>query len=251
MRFGPDLNAYTSFDETVYMLQVPTDSAAVMEKAFRILGDWAHRVEFDPEEIEKERGVVIEEWRSGRGAGARMRDEQLPVLLKDSRYAERLPIGQKALLDTFKHASLTRYYRDWYRPDLMGVIAVGDFSADAIEALIKKTFAPIPKAENPRVRTAYTVPDHAETLFAIATDPENSRSSVSVYFLREVAPEGTVENYRSMLIRSMFNSMLNQRFDENDQKAESAVSGRGIQPRKSGQNQSRLHLGRGRRRARD
>ena len=214
MRFGPDLNAYTSFDETVYMLQVPTDSAAVMEKAFRILGDWAHRVEFDPEEIEKERGVVIEEWRSGRGAGARMRDEQLPVLLKDSRYAERLPIGQKALLDTFKHASLTRYYRDWYRPDLMGVIAVGDFSADAIEALIKKTFAPIPKAENPRGRTAYTVPDHAETLFAIATDPENSRSSVSVYFLREVAPEGTVENYRSMLIRSMFNSMLNQRFDE-------------------------------------
>lgn len=214
MRFGPDLNAYTSFDETVYMLQVPTDSAEVMEKAFRILGDWAHRVKFDPEEIEKERGVVIEEWRAGRGAGARMRDAQLPVLLKDSRYAERLPIGQKALLDTFAHESLTRYYRDWYRPDLMGVIAVGDFNADSIEALIEKTFAPIPKAENPRVRTSYTVPDHAETLFAIATDPENSRSSVSVYFMREVAPEGTVENYRSMLIRNMFNSMLNQRFDE-------------------------------------
>ena len=227
MRFGPDLNAYTSFDETVYMLQVPTDSAAVMEKAFRILGDWAHRIKFDPEEIEKERGVVIEEWRSGRGAGARMRDAQLPVLLKDSRYAERLPIGQKALLDTFKHASLTRYYRDWYRPDLMGVIAVGDFSADAIEALIKKTFAPIPKAENPRVRTAYTVPDHTETLFAIATDPENSRSSVSVYFLREVAPEGTVENYRSMLIRSMFNSMLNQRFDEMIKKPDPPFLGAG------------------------
>ncbi len=214
MRFGPHLNAYTSFDETVYMFQVPTDSAEVMEKAFRILGDWAHRVKFDPEEIEKERGVVIEEWRSGRGAGARMRDKQLPVLLKDSRYAERLPIGQKALLDTFKHDSLTRFYRDWYRPDLMAVVAVGDFGVDSVETLIKKTFEPIPKAENPRARTAYTVPDHEETLFAIATDPENSRSSISVYFLQDVVPEGTKENYRSMLIRSMFNSMLNQRFSE-------------------------------------
>ena len=214
MRFGAHLNAYTSFDETVYMLRVPTDSTEVIEKAFRILGDWAHRVKFDPEEIEKERGVVIEEWRSGRGARARMRDKQLPVLLKDSRYADRLPIGQKALLDTFKHESLTRFYRDWYRPDLMAVIAVGDFQTDAIETLIKKTFEPIPKAENSRARTAYTVPDHEETLFAITTDPENSRSSIYIYFMQEVAPEGTVEDYRSTLIRSMFNSMLNQRFSE-------------------------------------
>ncbi len=227
MRFGAHLNAYTSFDETVYMLRVPTDSTEVMEKAFRILGDWAHQVKFDPEEIEKERGVVIEEWRSGRGASARMRDKQLPVLLKDSRYAERLPIGKKALLDTFKHESLTRFYRDWYRPDLMAVIAVGDFNTDAIETLIKNTFEPIAKAENSRARTAYTVPDHEETLFAITTDPENSRSSISIYFLQDVAPEGTVEDYRSMLIRNMFNSMLNQRFSELTKKPDPPFLGAG------------------------
>ncbi len=227
MRFGAHLNAYTSFDETVYMLRVPTDSTEVMEKAFRILGDWAHQVKFDPEEIEKERGVVIEEWRSGRGARARMRDKQLPVLLKDSRYAERLPIGKKALLDTFKHESLTRFYRDWYRPDLMAVIAVGDFNTDAIETLIKNTFEPIAKAENSRARTAYTVPDHEETLFAITTDPENSRSSISIYFLQDVAPEGTVEDYRSMLIRNMFNSMLNQRFSELTKKPDPPFLGAG------------------------
>ena len=227
MRFGADLNAYTSFDETVYMLQVPTDSAEVMNKAFQVLGDWAHRVKFDPEEIEKERGVVVEEWRSGRGAQARMRDKQLPIIVKDSRYAERLPIGKKALLDTFNHASLTRFYRDWYRPDLMSVVAVGDFSADSIEVLLKQTFEPISKAENPRPRADYTVPDHEETLFAIATDPENARSVVSVYFIQDVSPEDTKDNYRSMLIRNMFNSMLNQRLREITQKPNPPFLGAG------------------------
>ena len=227
MRFGADLSAYTSFDETVYMLQVPTDSAEVMDKAFQILGDWAHRVSFEAEEIEKERGVVIEEWRSRRGAGARMQDQQLPVLLKNSQYAKRLPIGKKALLDTFNHKSLKRFYRDWYRPDLMFVIAVGDFSADSIEALVKKTFEAIPHAENPRIRTPYSVPDREETDFAIATDPEYSGSSVSVYFVQDVAPEGTKEDYRSMLIRIMFNSMLNQRFRELTKKPDPPFLGAG------------------------
>ena len=114
MRFGPDLNAYTSFDETVYMLTVPTDSAEVVHTAFQILEDWAHQISFEAEEIDKERGVVIEEWRLRRGAQQRMFDEQIPILLKDSRYAVRLPIGQKAVLDTFQHEDLRRFYRTWY-----------------------------------------------------------------------------------------------------------------------------------------
>lgn len=214
MRFGPDLNAYTSFDETVYMLQVPTDSVGVLPKAFDILGDWAHQVTFEGEEIEKERGVVIDEWRSGRGARARMRDQQLPVLLKDSRYADRLPIGQKALLDTFPHESLKRFYADWYRPNLMSVIAVGDFDADSVEVLIKNTFSRLENPSHSRSRTSYSIPDHNETRFAIATDTEATSSSVSIYFMQDVASQGTKEDYRQMLVRSMFNSMLNQRLRE-------------------------------------
>ena len=214
MRFGPDLNAYTSFDETVYMLQVPTDSGQVLAKGFQILKEWAHNVRFEGEEIDKERGVVIEEWRLGRGAGARMRDKQFPILLKGSKYAERLPIGQKAVLDTFRHETLRRFYRTWYRPDLMSIIAVGDFQADSIAALIQKTFSEIPKVPNPMPRTVYPVPDHGETLFAIATDPEATRSSVGVYFKQPVVPEGSVDAYRQSLVKGLFNGMFNQRLHE-------------------------------------
>ena len=227
MRFGADLNAYTSFDETVYKLQVRTDSVEVMHKAFQILGDWAHLVSFDAEEIDKERGVVVDEWRTGRGARARMRDRQLPVLLKDSRYADRLPIGQKTLLDTFQHESLTRYYKDWYRPDLMSVVAVGDFDTDSIEALIQETFGGLTKVENGRERASYTIPDHEETLFAIATDPEATSSSVSIYFMQDVSPQGTKEDYRQSLVRSMFNRMLNQRLQELTKKPNSPFLGAG------------------------
>ena len=127
MRFGPSVNAMTSFDETVYMLQVPTDKPDVLDRAFLILEDWAHGVTFEPAEIDKERGVVIEEWRSRRGAQARVQDKQLPVLLQGSRYAERLPIGTPEGLQSFKQEALRRFYQDWYRPDMMAVVAVGDF----------------------------------------------------------------------------------------------------------------------------
>ncbi|MDA0709204.1 MAG: insulinase family protein [bacterium] len=227
MRFGADLNAYTSFDETVYMLQVPTDSAEVMRKAFQILGDWAHEVSFVDEEIEKERGVVVEEWRTRRGAGARMRDRQLPILLKDSQYATRLPIGQKALLDTFHHESLKRFYKDWYRPDLMSVIAVGDFDPDAVERAIADNFGDLVKADPVRERDVYTIPDHEETLFAIATDPEATSTSVSIYYMQPIPTQGTREDYRQSLIRSMFNSMLNQRLSELTKKPDPPFLGAG------------------------
>ncbi|HEX9654224.1 MAG TPA: pitrilysin family protein, partial [bacterium] len=159
MRFGPDINAYTSFDETVYMLQVPTDSAAILEKAFQILEEWAHNVTLDPAEIEKERGVVVEEWRLGRGADARILDKQLPVLFHDSRYAQRLPIGKKEILETAPREAFTRFYQDWYRPDLMAVVAVGDFSKTAIEKLIQKHFSKIKPPKSERERPLYPVPN--------------------------------------------------------------------------------------------
>ena len=143
MRFGPSVNAFTSFDETVYMLQIPTDKPDVIEKSFQILEDWAHNVTFDPVEIDKERGVVMEEWRGRRGASARLQDQQFPVLLKGSRYAERLPIGQPEILQNFKPERLRQFYADWYRPDLMSVVAVGDFTAATIEGLVKMHFGSI------------------------------------------------------------------------------------------------------------
>ena len=231
MRFGPDLNAYTSFDETVYMLTVPTDSTEVVETAFQILEDWAHQISFEPEEIDKERGVVVEEWRLGRGAQRRMFDEQLPILLKDSRYATRLPIGQKAVLDTFQHEALRRFYRTWYRPDLMGLVAVGDLEPAALESLVQDYFARIPAAASPRDRTVFPVPDHEETLFAIATDPEATYNSVSIYYKMDVRPQGTVSAYRRSLIEALYHQMFNQRLHELTKRPEppflGAYSGQG------------------------
>ena len=215
MRFGPDLNAYTSFDETVYMLQVPMDSTAVVEKAFQILEDWAHQVSFESEEIDKERGVVVEEWRLGQGADRRMFDEQVPILLKDSRYAERLPIGQKAVLDTFRHAALLRFYKTWYRPDLMGFVAVGDFNPAYMESLTKVYFSRMPKADKAnKPRELFPVPGHEETLFAIASDPEASNNIVSIYTKQDVRDQSTAGAYRRSIIESLYHRMLNQRLGE-------------------------------------
>ena len=214
MRFGPEINAYTSFDETVYMLQVPSDSSEIMQKAFQVLQDWAATISFDSDEIEKERGVVVEEWRLGRGADARIRDKQFPILFWNSRYAERLPIGEKAVLDTFKHDTLRRFYREWYRPELMAVVAVGDFQVEDIKKLILENFSDLNSLPNPPARKLYAVPDHEETLFAIASDPEARFSNVGVYYKLPVKQETTVGEYRENLIEMLYNRMFNQRLSE-------------------------------------
>src|SRR6267378_1250246 len=134
VRFGAHVNANTSFDETVYQLQIPTDNPAVIDRSLLILEDWAHNVSFDPVEIDKERGVILEEWRRGLGAGERIQDAQFPILLKGSRYADRLPIGKPEIIQNVNHDRLKQFYADWYRPDLMAVIAVGDFDTSTIEA---------------------------------------------------------------------------------------------------------------------
>ena len=214
MRLGPHVNAYTSFDETVYMLTIPTDTTEVVEKAFQILEDWAHLQSFDPEEIEKERGVVVEEWRLGRGAGARMRDKQFPILFKDSRYADRLPIGKKETLETFDPAAVKRFYADWYRPELMTVIAVGDFDKETIEQLIRRHFSGIPAQANPRTRPTFDVPDHEETLFAIASDPEAPNTTVGVFYKQALRDKRSVGAYRQGMVEQLYNAMLSNRFFE-------------------------------------
>lgn len=232
MRFGPSINAFTSFDETVYMLQVPTDKPEVLARAMLVLEDWAHNVSFDPEEIDKERGVIIEEWRLRRGAGQRMLDQQLPILLHGSRYAERLPIGTLEHLQTFEHASLTRFYRDWYRPDLMTVIAVGDFDPAAMQQLITTHFAALPKAEQPRPRPVVTVPPHPGTLYAVASDEEAANTQISVYGKMAVREQHTVGAYRRSIVERLFASMLNARFSEIAQQPDApfmaAGAGRGL-----------------------
>ncbi len=214
MRFGPGLNAYTSFDETVYMLEIPTESQEIMEKAFQILEDWSHALSLEDEEIDKERGVIIEEWRLGLGAYARMRDKQFPILFKGSQYADRLAIGKKEIIESFEYDVLKRFYHDWYHPDLMAVIAVGDFEKPKVEALIKKHFASLHKVAEPRQRTLYPVPDHEETLFAIATDKEAMGTSVAVYHKFPLEDMSTVGDYRRIIAEQLYNSMLNQRFSE-------------------------------------
>ena len=214
MRFGPEINAYTSFDETVYMLQLATDSLEILKKGIQVLGDWSARVSLDPEEVEKERGVIIEEWRLGRGADGRMRDKQFPILFEGSKYAHRLPIGQKAVLDTFHYASLKRFYTDWYRPDLMAVVAVGDFDPKKMESFIVDQFSKIPSKSNERERVIYPVPGNKETLYAIASDPEATQSTISIYYKLDEEEEKTVKDYRQMLVEGLYTNMLNQRFDE-------------------------------------
>ncbi|GMQ80689.1 MAG: insulinase family protein [Rhodothermia bacterium] len=214
MQFGPDINAYTSFDETVYKLQLPTDSVGVLETGFQILRDWAGRLSFEPAEIEKERGVVIEEWRRRRGAAARIQDLQLPIILKDSRYADRLPIGNPDLLKTFSHETLVRYYTDWYRPELMTVIAVGDFETDRIERLIEDLFSDLTGSDTPRERIFYDVPSHDEVLYTIESDPEASSALVSVMYKHPPWAEGTRASYRQRLRSSLYSAMFNQRLGE-------------------------------------
>lgn len=227
MRFGAHLNAGTSFDETVYQLQIPTDSAGVLDRALEILEDWAHGVSFDADELEKERGVVVEEWRLGLGAEARMFDRQLPVLLQGSRYAQRLPIGDRATLEKAPREALLRFYRDWYRPDLMAVVAVGDFDPDSVVAMIRTRFGAIPRVATPRPRQVFGAPPHRDALVAIATDKEATSSRVAVYEKSDPTPENTVGDYRRRFMEAIGDGILNLRLFELSRKEDPPFIGAG------------------------
>ncbi|HET7620144.1 MAG TPA: insulinase family protein, partial [Vicinamibacterales bacterium] len=213
-RLGPHVNAYTSFDETVYMLDLPTDREGLVERGLVALADYAGGLTLDPKEIDKERGVVIEEWRGGLGASSRVRDKQIPVLYPDSLYARRLPIGKPDVLRTFTPARLRAFYDAWYRPERMAVIAVGDIDPAQMKTLIEKTFGPLkdraPAPEPPDAR----VPLSESLRISVVTDPEVTRSSVSVVRRRPRQPEDKVADYRRGLVERFFEQMLGDRFDE-------------------------------------
>jgi zinc protease len=214
VQFGADLNAYTSFDETVYILPVPTDKPGLVDKGLQILEDWAYNASLDSVEIEKERGVVIEEWRLSRGADERMMKQTLPVQYRGSKYANRLPIGTKESLEKFSHGALRRFYKDWYRPDMQAVVVVGDINVDEMEQKIKQTFGNIPAAATPRKRETFPVPDHQETLTVVAKDKETDLPFVEVMFKKDPQPETTIGDYVRYMNRLLFTGMLNNRFRE-------------------------------------
>ncbi|HET7552258.1 MAG TPA: insulinase family protein [Gemmatimonadaceae bacterium] len=227
VRFGADLNASTSFDETIYRLTVPTDSAGLLARGVQVLEDWAHGLTFDPAEIDRERGVVVEEWRTGRGAGQRISDKIFPVLFAGSRYAKRLPIGNPETIRSVPRKTLVDFYDEWYRPGLMAVVAVGDFDRDSVEQLIRQHFSGMKSGDGSAARPVYPVPPHDSTLVAVATDPEATSSAVAVYYLQAVREERTVGDYRQELVEDLYNSMLNSRFREIAQRADPPFLGAG------------------------
>ena len=213
-RLGPHVNAYTSFDETVYMFQLPTDKEGLVQTGVQALADFASGMTLDPAEIDKERGVVIEEWRGGLGAAARLRDQQIPVLYHKSKYAQRLPIGKPEVLKTFKPDRLRAFYTTWYRPDRMAVVAVGDIDSPQIESLIRTEFGPLRNPSTPPPDREYPVPLHDELLLKVATDPEAPQSSVSLVRKRPRGEDGRVQDYRRDVVHRLVFQMINERFDE-------------------------------------
>jgi zinc protease len=220
VRFGADLNASTGFDETIYKLTVPTDSAGLLARGIQVLEDWSHGLTFDPAEIDRERGVVIEEWRRGRGASQRINDKQFPVLFAGSRYAERLPIGSPETIRSVPRKTLVDFYDEWYRPNLMAVVAVGDFDRDSVERLIRQHFSALKPADGSPSRKVYPVPPHDSTLVTVVTDPEATTSGVAVYYLQPAREERTVGDYRQELVEDLYNAMLNSRLRELAQRAD-------------------------------
>jgi zinc protease len=214
LRFGADANAYTSFDETVYSLDVPTDRDSLLDRGVTALSDFAGRATLTDQEIDKERGVVLEEWRLGLGAGDRIRRKQLPVVFHGSRYADRLPIGLPEVIEKASHDRLRSFYHDWYTPDHMAVIAVGDIDPAKMEALIREHFGDLKRPAQLRPTPVFDIPRHDETLVAIATDPEATGSNVTLGFKSPHQVTATVGDYRRDLVRNLYSSMVNDRFDE-------------------------------------
>jgi zinc protease len=220
VRFGADINAYTSFDETVYELPIPSDKPELLKGGLEIMRDWAHEALLDPGEIDKERGVVLEEKRLGKGARERMQRVYWPMILNDSRYAVRVPIGLDTVLDNFKRPVIARFYNDWYRPNLQALIIVGDINVDQIEAQVKKQFASLKNPVHERVRTKYTVPLTGKNQFIVVTDKEMTTTEAEI-LIKHKAPElKTAADYRIALVQGLFDQMLSERYAELLRKAD-------------------------------
>jgi zinc protease len=216
VQFGAHLNAYTGFDETVYILPIPTDDIKALDQGLLILEDWAFNASLTEEEIDKERGVVLEEYRLGLGAEKRMLKNYLPMLMYNSRYAERLPIGTKEVLENFAYEDLRRFYEDWYRPDLMAIVAVGDVDVEVFEDKIKSHFEKYTSEKISKDRKVYIAPNHKDTFVALVDDKESSRSVVQIYYKDSIIANkiSTKADYKEELVNMVFSTMMNSRLDE-------------------------------------
>ncbi|MBQ2808179.1 MAG: insulinase family protein [Bacteroidaceae bacterium] len=218
VKFGADLNAYTSIDETVYNINnVPVNAEGAIDSCLWILHDWADGLTLDPEEIDKERGVIHEEWRGRNTAMMRMQERMLADIFPGNKYGRRLPIGTMDVVDNFPHQALRDYYEKWYRPDLQGIVVVGDIDVDQVEKKIKKIFKKIKKAKNPAERVYYGVEDNKEMIFSQQIDKEQQNYVLQLMYKHDVPSRdqrNTKEYIRDNTKRSVAISMLNSRFSE-------------------------------------
>jgi zinc protease len=228
MQFGPDVNAYTSFDETVYKLEVPANDPEALETGFQVMQQWAHALTFEAEAIERERGVIVEEWRRGQSASQRVLRTHIPAILADSRYADRLPIGDMEIVRNAPREEFVSFYRDWYRPDNMALIVVGDLPTREMKRLVSTHFTGIDRPSAPLDRPYFDVPIPERTRVSIATDEELSRSTVSIYIPKEPKPLETERDYRELLVRSLFASIINDRIRELARDPDAPITGGGI-----------------------
>ncbi len=226
--FGNDLNAYTSFDETVYMLPIPTDKPGNLDKGFQVLEDWAHQVTYLDEDIESERAIILEESRLGKGAQDRMMRQVYPKLFAGSKYAVRLPIGSEQLIKTFPPDAIRRFYKDWYRPNLMAVMVVGDVDPALAEKYIRKHFSGLKNPVKERTREQVKIPAYLQKEAIVVTDREATGYSISLnYPIVSAKEDKTVAGYRRNMVRLLFSNMLNQRLQEIAQQPDPPFVGAG------------------------
>ncbi|SFF87878.1 pitrilysin family protein [Prevotella sp. KH2C16] len=218
VKFGADLNAYTSIDQTVYNISnVPTTRQSALDSCLLILHDWASALTLDPKEIDQERGVIHEEWRERTSANSRMLERNLPTVYSGSKYGVRFPIGLMSVVDNFKYKELRDYYEKWYHPANQGIIVVGDIDVDHTEAMIKKLFSPIKNPANQAPVIDEQVPDNEQPIIIVDKDKEQANSVVEVLFKHEIWPEsrkGNMDYIIANYTKNIALGMLNDRFYE-------------------------------------
>jgi zinc protease len=223
VKFGENVNAWTSIEQTVYMLtNVPTTNMNLVDSCILILHDWSSFISLEGEEIDKERGVILEEMRQGQGAQMRIYEKMLPEIYPNSPYGHRLPIGTEEVVSGFKHDALRAYYHKWYRPDLQGIIIIGDVDVNEVENHLKSIFEDIPAPINPAERTRFQVADNAEPIVSICTDPEETNYNISLYYKHDIVPfeeRGDVQYWLKGYIDQLVSTMYNNRMEELTQKA--------------------------------
>ena len=214
MQFGPDINAHTSFEETVYKLMIPLDQEGNLDTGLDILEQWAFHMSLTTRDIEEERGIIHEEWRSGLGASRRMMNAAYPDIMYKSLYADRLPIGTEESILGCPPDAIRRFYKDWYRPELMAVIAVGDFDPEAVEKQIIERFSSYQNPPRSRERKEIEVPSHRETVYTNQSDPEATWTAAVVFNKFESEPVRYRKDYRDELIEDLYLSMFNNRLTD-------------------------------------